>query len=61
MCSQPTLKAIQQLAAQANFSSWKKTQDEINKVLEALSAWEAVAKELEVKPRILKMISKQLS
>ena len=54
MCSQPTLKAIQQLAAQANFSSWKKTQDEINKVLEALSAWEAVAKELEVKPRILK-------
>jgi serine/threonine-protein kinase HipA len=58
--AQPTLKAIQQLAAQANFSSWKKAQDEINKVLEALSEWESVAKELEVKPSIITMISKQL-
>ena len=58
--TQPPVKAIQQLAAQANFSSWKKAQDEINKVLEALSTWESVTKELEVKPSIIKMISKQL-
>jgi serine/threonine-protein kinase HipA len=58
--TQPTLKAIQQLAAQANFSSWKKAQDEINKVLDALSTWESVAKELEVKPSVITMISKQL-
>jgi len=58
--TQPTLKAVQQLAAQANFSSWKKAQDEIEKVLEALSTWTSVAKALEVKPTITKMISKQL-
>lgn len=58
--TQPTLKAVQQLAVQANFSNWKKAQDEINKVLEALSSWATVAKELEVKPSIIKMISKQL-
>jgi len=58
--TQPTLKAVQQLAAQANFSSWKKAQDEINKVLEALSTWKYFAKELEVKPSVIKMIAKQL-
>ena len=58
--TQPTLKAIQQLATQANFSSWKKAQDEINKVLEALSHWATTAKELGVKPSIIKMIAKQL-
>lgn len=58
--TQPTLKAIQKLALQANFSSWKKAQNEINKVLEALSNWSMIAKELRVKPSIIKMISKQL-
>lgn len=58
--TQPPTKAIQQLAAQANFSSWKKAQDEINKVLEALSNWASIAKELDVKPSVIKIISKQL-
>ena len=58
--TQPTLKAIQQLATQANFSSWKRAQDGINKVLEALSHWATTAKELDVKPSIIKMIAKQL-
>ncbi len=58
--TQPTLKAIQTLATQANFSSWKKAQVEINKVLDALSAWTHIAKELDVKPSIIKMIAKQL-
>ena len=49
--TQPSLKAIQKLATQANFSNWKKAQEEINKVLEALSHWTNIAKELEVKPR----------
>jgi len=58
--TQPTLKAVQKLAAQANFSSWKKAQGEIEKVLDALSYWPTTAKELEVKPSVVKMISKQL-
>ncbi len=58
--SQPALKAMQKLAAQANFSNWKKAQDEIIKVLDALSHWEEIATELDVKPAIIKMISKQL-
>ncbi len=59
--TKPTLKAIQQLAKQANFSSWKKAQIEINKVLEALSNWTSIANELEIKPSISKMIAKQLN
>ena len=58
--TQPALKAIQQLAAQANFSSWKKAQEEISKVLEALSQWETTAKELGVKQTNIKMIAKKL-
>ena len=58
--TQPTLKAIQQLATQANFSNWKKAQNEIGKVLDALSNWSVIAKELGVKPSVVKMISKQL-
>ena len=58
--TQPTLKAIQQLATQANFSSWKKAQDEISKVLDALSSWSTIAKGLDVKPSVVKIISKQL-
>lgn len=58
--TQPTLKAIQKLATQANFSSWKKAQEEINKVLEALAHWENIANELDIKPSVIKMISKKL-
>lgn len=57
---QPSLEAMQKLAALANFAKWKDAQQEINKVLEALSSWGAIAKELGVHPQTIKLISKQL-
>ncbi len=56
---EPTIKAIQQLAAQANYS-WKNAQNEIAKVVESLSKWEKTAKDLDISPEIIKLISKQL-
>lgn len=58
--TQPTTKAIQRLASQANFSDWKKAQIEIDKVLDALSNWSSTAKGLDVKSSTIKLISKQL-
>ena len=56
---EPTVKAIQQLAAQANYS-WKDAQNEITKVVESLSRWEETAKDLGVSHKIIKLVSKQL-
>lgn len=56
---QPTLKAIQTLAKQANFSQWKEAQQEISKVLEALSQWAVTARELEIAPATIKKIAKR--
>jgi serine/threonine-protein kinase HipA len=56
----PSIKAIKQLASQANFSNWKTAQLEIQKVVDALSQWSAIAKELEVKADTIKLITKQL-
>lgn len=58
--TQPPKKAIQTLAAHANYASWKKAQVEIEKVVEALSSWTSIAKELDIKPSIIKLIAKQL-
>lgn len=38
-CKQPTLKAIQHLAEQANFSSWQQAKVEIIRIVDALSQW----------------------
>ncbi len=57
---QPSIDAVQKLAAQANFSKWKDAQHEISKVLDALSQWPVVAAELDIAPSTIKMISKQL-
>ncbi|HIQ07718.1 MAG TPA: type II toxin-antitoxin system HipA family toxin [Thiotrichaceae bacterium] len=59
--NQPSLKATQQLAAQANFSSWKQAQQEIDNILEALGQWEAVAHDLGVGSDTIALISKQLN
>ncbi len=56
---EPTVKAIKQLAAQANYS-WKDAQNEITKVLESLSKWGKTAKDLGVTPEVIKSVSKQL-
>lgn len=57
---QPPLKTMQKLAAQANFSSWKEAQKEIEKILESLSQWSNIAKELGIANNNIKLISKQL-
>ncbi len=57
---QPTVKAIQALAKQANFAQWKEAQQEISKILEALSQWKNIARELQVDSKTIKIISKRL-
>ena len=56
----PSLKAMQQLAKQANFSSWPQAQKEIQKVLDALSSWKEIASELGVSSQTIKLINSQL-
>ena len=58
---QPPLKAVQQLAQQANFSSWNQAKDEINRIADALSQWSEIAAGLGISPKIQKMISTQLN
>ena len=57
---QPPIKAIQKLARQANIPHWKDAQMIINQVLDALSQWESIAKELGVAGDMVRLISKQL-
>ena len=56
----PPLKSMQQLAKQANFSSWPQAQKEIQKVLDALSGWKRIAAELGVSQQTVKLINSQL-
>ena len=56
---EPTIKAVQQLAAQANYS-WKDAQNQIAKVVESLSNWKETAKDFAVTPEVIKLVSKQL-
>ena len=58
---QPPLKAVQQLAQQANFSSWNQAKDEIIRIADALSQWSEIAAGLGISPKIQKMISTQLN
>ena len=57
---QPTVKVMQKLARQANFSNWKDAQNEMVKVLDALSKWTSITSELDVSADISNLISKQL-
>ena len=57
---QPSVKAMQKLAKQANFSSWPQAQKEIQKVLDALTNWKAVAGELGISQQTIKLINSQL-
>ena len=56
----PTLKAMQKLAATAGYSSWKVAQQDIEKTLDVLSTFADVAKDKGVKKKTIKMISDQL-
>ncbi|MDX2369607.1 MAG: type II toxin-antitoxin system HipA family toxin [Colwellia sp.] len=56
----PSLKVMQKLAIQANFSNWKQAQQVIKEVVEAINSFNVTAKLLGVKPETIGLISKQL-
>ena len=58
---QPSLKVMQKLAMQANFSSWKNAQEVIQEVVEALSHFSNISKQLNIKPETTKLMSKKLN
>lgn len=57
----PSLKAMQKLANQANFSSWKQAQQVIEDVLEAINHFTEIATELEIEQTIRKLIKQKLN
>jgi len=56
----PTLKALQKLATQANFSSWKQAQLVIVETVEAIQSFNVISQQLNVKQDTRQLISKQL-
>ena len=58
---QPSLKVMQKLAMQANFSSWNSAQEVIQEVVGSLSQFSNVAKQLNIKAKTANVISKQLN
>ena len=58
---QPSLKVMQKLAMQANFSSWKSAQEVIQEIVEALSGFSRVSKQLNIKSETSQLMSKQLN
>ncbi len=55
----PPLKVIQQLASQANFSSWSAARFEISRIVEAIHQWSSISSELGVGSDIRKLICHQ--
>ena len=58
---QPPLKAMQKLATQANFASWRQAQIVIEEVIDAIQGFDSVAKELGVKNSTRKLIAQYLA
>ena len=56
----PSIKVMQKLATQDNFSTWKKAQTVIEEVVEAINKFTETAHTLGVKPETIKLMSKQL-
>ncbi|NRA22636.1 MAG: type II toxin-antitoxin system HipA family toxin [Oceanospirillaceae bacterium] len=57
----PTLKVLQKLAMQANFSSWKQAQRVIAETVEAIQSFNSISQQLNVKGTTRNLISKQLA
>lgn len=55
----PSLKAMQRLANQANFSSWNQAQQVIEEVLESINYFANIATELEIEQKTINLINKQ--
>ena len=58
---QPPLKALQKLASSAGFSHWKSAVHVIEELIDVVSAFSNVAKELGVKRETTRLINKQLA
>ncbi len=56
----PSLKAMQQLAAHANFANWQQAQQFIKAVIDVIQQFAMVAKENGVSAQTIKLISQQL-
>ncbi|MET4028147.1 hypothetical protein ABIE59_003692 [Marinobacter sp. MBR-99] len=56
----PPVKALQKLAAEAGFANWEKAWQRIERVLDALAGFSAVAKELGVSAETTRLIQQQL-
>lgn len=58
---QPPLKAIQQLATTANFASWTQAKEVVEAIMESLTHFRQIAKELGVKRDTIGLIEKRLN
>jgi serine/threonine-protein kinase HipA len=58
---QPPLKAIQQLATHAGFSTWKQAQPHVQEIVDVLSTFPDTAKELGIKASTVALITQQLN
>lgn len=56
----PSLKATQQLAAQANYASWRRGREVIEEVVDVLQRWPKVATGLDVRPDTLRLVGRRL-
>ena len=56
----PGLKVMQKLATHANFANWKQAQVVVQEVVEGISHFSKIAKELNIKPDTTRLICKQL-
>ena len=58
--SAPPLKVMQHLAGQANFASWPRAREALERVVDALQNWPTIATELSIRPDTRRLISNQL-
>ena len=58
--SAPPLKAVQQLARQANFLSWAPAVEALGRVVEAVGQWQAVAADLGVSKDTQRLVGRRL-
>lgn len=57
----PPLRAMQELARQANFPNWPCARDVLRRVAEAISGWEDAATQLGVRRRTRQLVAKRLA
>ncbi|PRY64806.1 serine/threonine-protein kinase HipA [Vreelandella songnenensis] len=58
---QPPLKAVQQLATQAGFATWKQAQPHVQEIVDVLSTFSDTAKELGIKASTVALMTQQLN